>query len=30
VFAVLRGLTDEPKGPYVAYLLERYLDDAPC
>jgi hypothetical protein len=28
-FDVLRGGNGEPKSPYVAYLLERYLDDAP-
>jgi hypothetical protein len=29
VFAVLRGGNSEPVSPHVAYLLERYLDDAP-
>jgi hypothetical protein len=28
-FEVLRGGNGEPKSPYVSYLLERYLDDAP-
>jgi hypothetical protein len=30
VFEVLRGGSGEPKSPYVTYLLERYLGDAPC
>lgn len=29
VFEVLRGGNGEPKSPYVAYLLDRYLVDAP-
>jgi hypothetical protein len=27
-FEVLRGGNGGPRSPYVAYLLERYLDDA--
>jgi len=29
VFEILRGEDGQPKSPYVTYLLERYLDDAP-
>jgi hypothetical protein len=30
VFEVLRGGNAEPMSPYVAYLFERYLDEAPA